>query len=108
MDNPRVVVRYGGDQWVAYFESVPQVAFGGEKPLNALRRLLEGTEAEQGSYVMQWVQETPDSGTPFWSVSWDPPELLIPCQACEGRGEYVGLLEREVCRACGGKKVVQV
>ena len=41
-------------------------------------------------------------------IVWDPPELLFPCGACEGRGEYVGLLERDVCRTCAGRKVVPV
>jgi hypothetical protein len=32
------------DQWSAWFELTPQVAFGGDLPVVAMRRLLEGTE----------------------------------------------------------------
>ena len=34
--------------------------------------------------------------------------LLLPCGDCQGRGEYVGLLERKTCPTCGGRKVVPV
>ena len=34
-----------GKQWVAHFEGCPQVAFGADLPMSAVRRLLDGTEA---------------------------------------------------------------
>ncbi len=96
-------------QWLAHFEHASQVAFGGDKPLLALRRLLEGTEAEPGEYNMRWDQEEP-TGTdaPFWTAMWQPPELLYQCPDCEGKGQYIGMANVELCRTCGGRNVIPV
>lgn len=32
--------------------------------------------------------------------------IKVPCQDCNGSGQYVGLNEVETCRTCNGKKVV--
>jgi hypothetical protein len=95
-------------QWFATFERRPQVAFGGDMPAVAIRRLLEGTEAEPGDYALICDADLSGTGahTIYRSIIWNPPELLLPCGDCRGKGEYVGLLERGTCKTCGGRKVV--
>ena len=109
-DQITIVVQYQdlGEQWVAHFDGDPCHAFGGNMPLVAVRRLLEGSEAEPDTYVIRCDRDRAATGILQFAVVWDPPELLVPCRACEGRGEYVGLLEREVCPSCGGRKVMPV
>jgi hypothetical protein len=97
-------------QWVAAFDGTPQVAFGGNMPAVAIRRLLDDTEAHPDSYALICDADLSGTGahTIHRSVIWNPPELLLPCGDCQGRGEYVGLLEREICQTCGGRKLVSV
>jgi DnaJ-class molecular chaperone len=97
-------------QWCAAFDGKPQVAFGGDMPAVAIRRLLEGTEAHPDSYALMCDANLSGTGahTIYRSNIWNPPELLLPCGDCRGKGEYVGLLERETCQTCGGRKVVPV
>src|SRR5437868_5237038 len=107
-----IIAVYDADagQWVARFDDRPQVAFGGDMPAVAIRRLLEGTEAAPDGYSLICDADLSGLGahTIYRSISWDPPELLLPCGDCRGKGEYVGLLERETCKTCGGRKVVPV
>ena len=105
-----IVCRFNDDsgQWVAHFEPTPHVAFGGDMPVVAIRRLLEGTEAAPDGYTLICDSDLAGSRVLRREIIWHPPELLFPCGACEGRGEYVGLLERETCGTCGGRKVVPV
>jgi hypothetical protein len=44
-----IIARYHAHpgRWVATFDGKPQVAFGGDMSVVSIRRLLEGTEAEQ-------------------------------------------------------------
>jgi DnaJ-class molecular chaperone len=77
-------------------------------PVVAIRRLLEFTEAASGTYLLICDQDLAGSGVIHREIIWDRPELLFPCPDCRGRGEYVGLLERETCRTCAGRNVVPV
>jgi DnaJ-class molecular chaperone len=79
-------------------------------PVVAIRRLLERTEAEPDGYALICDRDLSGRGAhPLHrSIIWNPPELLLPCGDCRGRGEYVGLLERATCKTCGGRKVVPV
>ena len=86
-------------QWRAWFDGVPQVAFGGLTAINAIRRLLKCVEAGAGTYTV-------DCEPALGPVLWDPPELFVPCPDCKGSGEYVGLQQVEVCRTCAGRTVV--
>lgn len=108
MPDGTIVARFTGGQWVAHFEGKPQGAFGSDLPVKAVRRLLEGMEVEPGAFNLLCDGEGPGDEVLRYSVVWDPPELQFPCQACEGRGEYVGLFEREVCQGCLGRKVIAV
>lgn len=103
-----IIARFSPDakQWIAHFENVPQVAFGGELPVPAIRGLLEGTEAAPDAYTLRCDQDLAGSGILLRSVIWDPPELLFPCSDCNGRGEYVGLHDREPCGTCRGRGCV--
>ena len=107
-----IIARYDApaEQWVATFEGIPQVTYGGNMPAVAIRRLLDGTEAGADCYALICDMDLSGTGAhPIHrSIIWDPPELLLPCGDCRGRGEYVGLLERETCRTCGGRTVVPV
>src|SRR5262252_7129220 len=95
-------------QWTAHFEQKPHVAFGGDVPVVAIRRLLEGTDAPPDSYTLRCDQDIAGSNVLLRTIVWHPPELLFPCGACAGRGKYVGLLVVEECKVCGGRCVVPV
>jgi hypothetical protein len=76
----RIVVRYSrlADQWMASLEGEPQVVFGGESPIAAMRRLLDGLTAEPGKYVMYWIDSgDADAEDLFWTANWQPPELIL-------------------------------
>jgi hypothetical protein len=77
-------------------------------PAVAIRRLLDGTEAASDSYTPLCDQDLAGTGVLYRSIIWNPPELLLPCGDCHGRGEYVGLLEGEARGRCGGRKMVSV
>jgi hypothetical protein len=106
----QIIVHYDAQagQWVAAFDGTPQVAFGGNMPVVAIRRLLDETEAASDSYTLLCDQDLAGTGVLYRSIIWNPPELLLFCGDCQGRGEYVGLLERETCGTCGGRKMVSV
>ena len=97
-----------GGQWLAHCEQSPQVAFGSDMPVRAIRRLLEGIEADPDVIILMCDRDLAGTRVLRRKIIWDPPELLFPCGTCEVRGEYVGLLERDICRTCGGRKVVPV
>ncbi len=99
---------HDGGQWIAHFDGAPVFAFGGDMPVKAIRRLLEGKSVAPARFVLLCDRDRVGSGVLQYTIVWEPPELLFPCQACEGRGEYIGLLEREVCHACGGRKLIPV
>src|SRR5262245_50424403 len=105
-----IVVQYQelGQQWVAHFDGELCRSFGGNMPLVAVRRLLEGTDNQPETLTVRCDRDRAATGILQFPIVWEPPEMLITCRACEGRGEYVGLLEREVCPSCGGRKVVRV
>jgi hypothetical protein len=97
---------------IVKFDSVaaPQVGFGGNMPVNAIRRLLEHTDAANGEYWLICDRDLSGTGAnPIHrAIIWEQPELLFPCGDCRGSGEYIGLTERGPCRTCGGRKVVRV
>ena len=99
-----IICRFSADagQWVAHFEPKPQVAFGGDLPVVAIRRLLEGTEAASDTYPLRCNSDQAGSSVLHRNVIWDPPDLLCECTDCEGRGRYVGLREAEPCKKCAG------
>ena len=99
MPDSTIVARFIECQWVAHFQDRPNSAYGSDGPVKAVRRLLEGNEADPGVYEILCQGEAGQE-TLRHSVTF-------PCQVCEGRGEYVGLLVREVCQGCGGRKVVK-
>ena len=94
------------DQWVAYFGGAPQAAFGGNLPIVAIRRLLEGTEAPAVSCILICDSDLLGTGILQRSFVWEPPEMLFVCPSCEGKGEYGGLMHRESCQPCGGRGLV--
>jgi hypothetical protein len=108
MPDATIVAKFSADanQWVAHFEKAPQVAFGEALPVPAIRRLLEGTEAEPDAYTLRCDDDLAGNGILLRSVVWDPPELLFPCATCSGCGVYVGLQEREPCGTCNGRGCV--
>ena len=107
MDDSPIFVRPDGDQWSTYFDGKPNLSYGGDSPIKAVRRLLEGVEAVSAASQLLNFGKT-EADVDRFSILWDPPLLLFECQACEGRGEYVGLFEKEVCRGCGGRKMIPV
>jgi hypothetical protein len=105
-----IVVNYDSwaRQWIAHFATKPDDAYGGDLPVAAIRRLLDGTEAEYAVYQLFCDQDLSGRGVFDRTIIWDPPELLCTCPDCHGRGEYFGLVERETCRMCNGRAVVAV
>ncbi len=106
MAQSTIIATATAGQWRACFEGSRPYAFHSENPLKAVRLLLERTRTEPAVFLL--VCDQAGSEPLKCSVTWDPPELLLPCQACEGRGEYIGLFEREVCVGCRGRGVVPV
>jgi hypothetical protein len=104
-----IIARYVqvAGQWTASFDGVPQFAFGGTSAIGAVRRLLEGAEASHGTYTLKCETDSAFAKQVPASVIWDPPELLVSCPDCNGRGDHVGLLVVEKCRTCGGRLVVR-
>lgn len=109
-DASTIIVRFGGDagQWLAYFEHAPQIGFGGDIPVGAVRRLLEGIEAAPGTYPLVCDTDRAGNGILHRELNWQPPEILFTCSTCGGTGEYVGLSDVGVCQVCGGRKLVPV
>jgi hypothetical protein len=92
-----IVVRHDADagQWTASFEGVPQFAFGGATAVGAIRRLLEGAEAWRATYIeCMLASEVPES------VVWDPPELLVPSEDCNGAANTSGSRSWRNVRLC--------
>ncbi len=106
----RIVCRFDGraDQWVAHFEHRPQVAFGADIPGTAYRQLLEGTEVAPDSYPLVCDADRAGTGIVTALLIWQPPEILFPCPTCGGTGQYIGLADVDVCKACRGRRVVSV
>jgi DnaJ-class molecular chaperone len=94
-------------QWIAHFEHTPQVAFGGDLAVVAIRRLLDGTEAHSDTdpLVCDWDQNG-GGGVLHRDVVWQSPEVLFPCPLCKGSGRFVGFMKAGTCKAWGGRKVV--
>ncbi len=106
--HPPLVVRPhdDGSYWTAYLEQVPQFAICGPTAVQAVRRFLEAAESGPGTYSVMDISDTEHTAGIPLAVIWDPPELLVRCPDCEGRGEYVGLFVVESCRVCSGRSLV--
>ena len=65
----RVKYDAAGNQWAAWFTDTPQVAFGADLPMNAVRRLLGGTEASLGDVQLHVDQDQAGSGVVL-PVAW--------------------------------------
>jgi hypothetical protein len=102
-----IVVRYSrlAEEWLASLEDELAVVFGGEFPLAAMRRLLEGLAAEPGEYTMRWIQPGEvDLG--YWRADWQPPKLLYRCPECDGKGQRGDPTESGPCGKCAGRGVL--
>ncbi len=102
-----VRLRAPESEWLAFFPKTPGQAYYSDNPVKAVRRLLEGTEADPGVYELLCDGNEGEEALRY-EVTWDAPVLWLPCSACEGRGVYEGLFEREVCSGCLGRKVIAV
>ena len=67
---------------MAHFENAPQVAFGDELPVQAIRRLLEGTEAEPDGYTLQCDHDLAGSGILLWPAGTTVPMLGMRRARC--------------------------
>ena len=104
-----IVCRFSpaGRQWVAFLDCAPQVAYGGDVPMAAVRRFLEGSEQAPGTYPLVCDANQVGSALLHRELVWQPPEILFECSACQGTGKYVGLVDVDTCRVCGGRKLVR-
>lgn len=100
---PPIVARYSDTarQWQAWFDGNPCVTYGGEFSMQAVRRVLEGHGTAAGQIELRIDQ--PDGSTLVQAATWQPPDLLLPCEHCNGTGEYVGLATVEKCQRCAGR-----
>src|SRR5216684_4554284 len=59
-----IIAKYDAQagQWSAWFEDSPQVGFGGDMPVVAIRRLLEFTEPPNGPYLLICDRDLAGSG----------------------------------------------
>ena len=96
--------------WTARLADNPAVEFPGRSPSEALGRLLHGN----GWAMSEVVLNTDPNRT---NLSAGHAEVIITlrrpghetaCPDCLGLGQYVGLLEVETCKECGGRCVVSV
>lgn len=99
----RVMFRDDVREWCAVFGDALHVGFGGDVPMTALRRLLEGTVAPAGLYELNCDQDQAGSGVLIRVLDWQPPEIRFTCSRCNGKGQYAGLAEVEPCGPCEGK-----
>ena len=100
----KITCRFNSDagQWVASFDGEPQTTFGGDLAVIAICRLLEGSPA--GRYKL--ICESDCSTMFLRPMVWNSPDLSFVCPHCKGRGEYVGLMERQTCELCAGRGLV--
>lgn len=88
-------------QWLAWFEGTPCVTYGAEFSMQAVHRLLNGYGTDTCDLTLRVEQA--DTSVVTHPAVWQPPELLLHCEECDGKGEYVGLAVVEKCGACRGK-----
>jgi hypothetical protein len=100
---PVIVVRYceTGSQWQAWFNETTCLCYGGEFSTEAVHRLLEGSGTDACDLTLH--VDRPDKSTMIQEAVWQPPELLLRCEQCDGKGEYVGLAVVEKCGTCRGR-----
>ena len=103
-----IIVRYceTAGQWLARFDGAPFVTYGADFSMSAVRRLLEGYHTPAGEFELHVGQDQAGSAVLKQRATWQPPELLLPCSACNGQGQYVGLNEVEICNQCRGQKLM--
>ena len=101
-----VIARFDADagQRVAHFKHTPQIAFGGDLLVVALRRLLAGTEAAPDTYPLVCNWDLVTSGVLHRSVIWQPPRVLFPYPTCKGTCQYGANRGRDV-QGLRGRKI---
>jgi len=65
-------LRVTGNEWVAFFPDTPGHAYYSDEPVKAVRRLLEGTDAESGVVILL-CDGHEGNGTLRYQVTWDAP-----------------------------------
>lgn len=88
-------------QWQAWFDESACIAYGGEFSMQAVHRLLEGYGTPAGDVELH--VDCADGSMQVQSATWQPPDLLLKCEHCNGKGEYVGLATVERCGRCDGR-----
>jgi hypothetical protein len=95
--------------WVAWLVRMPRPVGCGKNAVEAVRRLLEAHNAGQGRYFLLCDADVHGGDRLRHEIIWGLGRgLSFPCLACDAREEYAGLLERDVCQKCGGRKFVPV
>lgn len=108
-DMPPIIVRYRAfvSQWSAWFEGAPQTACTGDFSMDAVCRLLTDHGVPPGDVELQVDADLSGAKVATLIAQWQPPDLQFACAHCNGRGEYVGVLEREGCPRCGGRGIIR-
>jgi hypothetical protein len=89
----RFIVEMQLGQWTAWELSHPDVAYSGEAPSAAIRKLFEALGLDCSKIIVKPNQRP------------NRLEFAIrdePCPDCKGTGRYVGLNAVEKCATCGG------
>ena len=93
--------RGGTNHWVAWFEDEPENGYGGETPIAAVQRLLNGrAERVPEFHGIRAVGSLSRRRRREFILY--PKVARTLCPECRGTGKYVGLSVVEDCRACGG------
>jgi len=107
VEMPPITIRYRDTarQWQAWFGGNPCVAYSAESSMQAVHRLLDGLGTQAGELELHIDHSGCNT---IMTATWQPPNLNLLCEHCNGTGEYVGLFHRETCARCAGKGFVAV
>ena len=90
--------------WSAWFADTPESACGGQRPAEAIQRLMAACpeRAVAAADLVPLEARTRHDHLEFAIPNRRP----SPCPDCGGSGRYVGLQTIETCRTCGGRGTV--
>jgi hypothetical protein len=89
-----IIVEESHGRWSAYFQGLPEFAFGGNRPVVAVERLCQAHGLDVSILACHRSTATP---TRLGFV-----QGRRMCQDCNGSGRFGGLNSADDCRTCYG------